>query len=963
MKRYLHTDMVFTRCKQHSYASETVYLRDVNNILSCKYLRGLLLLLVMMAWMGQAVAQQMTDFEGVWYIASNGNSTNPTNYAYNVESSGTNYYLRPAADPQQSNNKDAFFDGTPQQKPFLTTNQTGHTDIALWALEKTATSYTTSSGDTEYYYTIRHVETGKYVVCDPFFSGTLGDNNNSRRKAMHLETKDWTTTIPDKALFKVRYTLDESTNKEKDTFDSYCFIPKLVENKEMKYWNISDKNQPVNYGTGSSNYGGLVGLYKFGNNPDNVVDINSRFKFEPYVVAQPTITFNNATNEVTITSSVTGAKIYYTTNDDTPTSELTPHTAPVTFTQTTPCAIRAIAVKSWSSGVEVSSEEAPYDLQKVATPTFSFNTSTNVVTITSTTDASIYYSFGTENTPAVGVNPYTSPFEFPYAQSNQPLKAIAVKEGWITSDIGEQTIMLRCPIPAISFNSNTQQATLSCADAEATMYYTTNGDTPNPGQSGTTQYAGTPLSVTSNTMVKAIATHAGYLASETATQTIVTEPTFQYIPDFSYVYDGTEKEPIDHLEYSSTTIPSTAYLLTYTNNTNVGTATVTITDSGADDGFIVYGSTTFTITQKAITITADSDTKGYDGTPLTNDGYTCSPGLATGDSFASVTVTGSQTNIGSSNNVPSDAVIKNGSNEVMTGNYAITYANGTLTVTEKSIGDGTNPAPGFTVSIGEGNTIILKDGETTLEQGIPNDDEKDFIISSETTSTKYSTRTITGKGNYSGSFTVRNAIVSFQTDANEREWSATFAAEGADPSNPDSNEGHELPSGITAYIITDIDRDWVIPEALNYIPEGVPVLLLSKEACEGFFVQDASGHTAITPAQISSNMLEETASTTHFNVRTIYLLHNNEFVYNIDGDLAAGKVYLNPNHSGGGGGGSGARLQIMWDTDTGIEDYSISIMHHAPLNDVWYTLDGCRLSGKPTKKGLYLCNGQKAVVR
>ena len=31
--------------------------------------------------------------------------------------------------------------------------------------------------------------------------------------------------------------------------------------------------------------------------------------------------------------------------------------------------------------------------------------------------------------------------------------------------------------------------------------------------------------------------------------------------------------------------------------------------------------------------------------------------------------------------------------------------------------------------------------------------------------------------------------------------------------------------------------------------------------------------------------------------------------------------------------------------------------------DGWYTLDGVRLSGKPTQKGLYINNGKKVVIK
>lgn len=35
----------------------------------------------------------------------------------------------------------------------------------------------------------------------------------------------------------------------------------------------------------------------------------------------------------------------------------------------------------------------------------------------------------------------------------------------------------------------------------------------------------------------------------------------------------------------------------------------------------------------------------------------------------------------------------------------------------------------------------------------------------------------------------------------------------------------------------------------------------------------------------------------------------------------------------------------------------------SPMSDAWYTIDGRRLSGKPTQKGLYIVNGRKVVVK
>jgi|GEM_PF-3144890 len=95
-------------------------------------------------------------------------------------------------------------------------------------------------------------------------------------------------------------------------------------------------------------------------------------------------------------------------------------------------------------------------------------------------------------------------------------------------------------------------------------------------------------------------------------------------------------------------------------------------------------STSANIEAKALTITADNATRDYDGTPLTKETYTCD-GLLAEDSIASITITGSITTVGSCDNVPSDAVVKRYTGEIVTGNYNITYVKGSLSVTKKAL--------------------------------------------------------------------------------------------------------------------------------------------------------------------------------------------------------------------------------------------------------------------------------------
>ena len=103
---------------------------------------------------------------------------------------------------------------------------------------------------------------------------------------------------------------------------------------------------------------------------------------------------------------------------------------------------------------------------------------------------------------------------------------------------------------------------------------------------------------------------------------------------------------------------------------------------------------TLAISKKALTITAGSSAKNYDGTELTYGEYSAT-NLGTGDVLEAVTVTGGRTDVGSSDNVASAAVIKKGETDV-TANYEITYVNGTLTVNRATDNNVTLSITGWT---------------------------------------------------------------------------------------------------------------------------------------------------------------------------------------------------------------------------------------------------------------------------
>jgi uncharacterized repeat protein (TIGR02543 family) len=89
-----------------------------------------------------------------------------------------------------------------------------------------------------------------------------------------------------------------------------------------------------------------------------------------------------------------------------------------------------------------------------------------------------------------------------------------------------------------------------------------------------------------------------------------------------------------------------------------------------------------TVNPVAISVKANDATKAYDGTALTDSGYSIASGAFVGtDGLAAVTVEGSQTFVGSSANTVTDYTLADGTNA---SNYVITKLPGTLSVTNEN---------------------------------------------------------------------------------------------------------------------------------------------------------------------------------------------------------------------------------------------------------------------------------------
>ena len=101
---------------------------------------------------------------------------------------------------------------------------------------------------------------------------------------------------------------------------------------------------------------------------------------------------------------------------------------------------------------------------------------------------------------------------------------------------------------------------------------------------------------------------------------------------------------------------------------------------GVDYTLVIDGSTLLTVDRRAITVSSYSDTKPYDGEPLTNKNCWISSGnLANGHIFEA-TVTGSITDVGTKQNTIEKVIIRDGDGNEVTKNYNIVFSPGWLTV-------------------------------------------------------------------------------------------------------------------------------------------------------------------------------------------------------------------------------------------------------------------------------------------
>lgn len=973
-----------------------------------EFLRLLCLLCLMVV--AGAVEAWAVDYSGTYFISSNNKNNRGVTTA-------DRFYLCPSTNMYSEN------------QPFVTTKKTNKGTDSKWILQ-----FAETINGKDYYHVI-HVakdanDVNKYLT----YNDELVSGNDARVRVHLQETLDETEGHEDYNFFYITAGNVEGSvvicpKKDMDVINDDKKNRSLNPAKNnVDSYEGNTSNSPgsfTGYNGETINCGGLIGLWQFEDN-------NSTWFLEEYI---PRPIIANINSQITISHSEENATIYYTIDGTNPTTTNYAGRGEAPFQidmLENSATIKAIATKSdnlpspvaeirvvptptvslvSSPVVYNGSEQTPtlnvMDGETVIPESeytitgYSNNTNAGEATVTITdNDGGNYIVYGS---PTFTINPKpltitAKPQSITYgdAPTNDGVTygefAAGEDENDLTGtlaytynyeqygDAGEYTIT-----PGGLSNNNYDitfaPGTLTVNKKEVgltwgeTTSFTYNGLEQAPAATATSLLNGDVIDVMvtgatnvgdhTATASGLTGTKAGnYKLPEVKTQefTITKAPLTITASNHTITYgdvpanDGVGYSGFVNDESSSVLGGSLSYAYNYTQYGNVGEYTITPSGLTSDNYDISFVAGTLTVNPKTLTVTAEAQSKifGEEDPELT---YT-SEGLINSDALSGALARVAGENVGT-------YAINQG--DVSAGNnYTISYTGADLTITPKNLGDGKKPAEGFIIELAEeGDDIVVdavKDGEILLVE------DQDYTVTVDDQNSE-KIFTISGIGNYEGSAKGLYLNLVF-TDPD---------GEGAEQATAVYNASMDIdsPTGTTAYIVRKVNPSigTLTITPIAYIPEDVPVLLLSDEERR---ITPASPKDEeileITDGTKSSNQLKLSQGGETVDAAQIYMYYRGEFVLTKAGTLSAGKFYLyNPNYAaspqtvgdeeeeqGGSESRSVLRIVIEEENTTEIDDVRSKV---ADVRGDWYTLDGRRLSGKPTKSGIYIRKGQKVFIK
>ena len=409
---------------------------------------------------------------------------------------------------------------------------------------------TVSDATTTNYYSIGNAAATGYLIAAPESPATNAFTSNTESESTtwyfkQVDSDDWLTyyyiisTVDGKYLYyqnddnitvltydssdadKFQFALAKSTVPDdagSPTKYAYFIVPKTVKynNKNSNYSLFRDaevtnlKAKATRYWSGSS-----------GTNDDDV--IKWFFTATTPKCAQPVIAYDAVADGYAITTTSSGADIYYTLTaaGNTPTTPTiatgTPYSAAISMASLSAgTVITAIAARG--SDESSASLPATFTIPQVATPTIADNGDNSIVITCATEDAIIHYTTD-GNPPTTASAVYSEPLT---DVSGKTVKAIAVKSGYANSASQSYgPVMFACATPVIK-KTGQNSFTITCSNPATgvTIYYTTDGSNPTISSPNHIASGESVTGVTFPLPIKAIATATNYNPSAVAEKII-----------------------------------------------------------------------------------------------------------------------------------------------------------------------------------------------------------------------------------------------------------------------------------------------------------------------------------------------------------------------------------------------------------------------------------------------------------
>ena len=160
------------------------------------------------------------------------------------------------------------------------------------------------------------------------------------------------------------------------------------------------------------------------------------------------------------------------------------------------------------------------------------------------------------------------------------------------------------------------------------------------------------------------------------------------------------------------------------------------------------------------------------------------------------------------------------------------------------------------------------------------------------------------------------------------------------------------------YTIESVNGDQaVLSDRSDAMPSNTPMLVYNKsnETKVILLIPCAEPDMAITVAPEFQGTLTGTTIAASTEGQTNYAFNGKAFVFVKNAiEVGPNKAWLSVNT-----GVPSARITLVFDEATGVG----SIENGKLTIDNWYDLNGRKLQGMPTKKGVYILNGKKVVVK